>query len=137
MMTSVPLPEVWPSADGTGVGAAVGGAIDAVADDVAAAVALGAAVAIGVGEGVGAAATVNVHVPRASSSSWAEMVVHSTRYEPGPSGVSGVATIRLLSSGSRPPWATVPPPTSFTTRLLPSTLTRWVKLPDTSVPGAV
>ncbi len=65
------------------------------------------------------------------------MVVHSTRYEPGPSGVSGVATIRLLSFGSGRPWATVPPPTSFTTSELPSNLTRWVNVPDTSVTGAV
>ena len=39
-----------------------------------------------------------------------ETVVHWTTYEPDPSGVAGVATIRLSLAGSTPPVATVPPP---------------------------
>src|SRR6478735_4106210 len=121
-MTSLPLPVELPSAEGAGVGGneamALGGT-----ETEAVGTADAAAVTAGVGDGA-ATATVKVHVPRATSLSSTEFVVHSTWYEPDSSGEVGVATIRWSSAGSAPPSATVPPPTSLTTSVLPSTLMR-------------
>ena len=112
--TSLPLPVVSSAADGWGVGAIDGAA----ADGATVVAAVGATVAVGPGVGLaagvaaadGATATVNVHVPRASSPSSSETVVHWTRYEPLPSGVAGVASICFALLGSTPPVATVLPP---------------------------
>ncbi len=135
--TSLPLPVVSPAADGSGVGAIVGGTTVAAADGATVALEPGVGLADGVAAADGATATVNVHVPRASSPSSSETVVHWTTYEPEPSGVAGVATICLALLGSTPPVATVPPPTSLTTRLLPLGFTRSTKVPPTTVTGWV
>ena len=103
--TSPPLPVELPSADGTGVGAVVGTGVAgagvgagwrdgraALGDEAAVD---GAAVGTGVGEGVGATATLNVQVPRSTCPSRATEV-HATAYDPVPSGVAGVATIRVV-----------------------------------------
>ena len=87
--------------------AAADGATVAAADGATVALGLGVALAAGVAAVDGATATVNVQVPRASSPSSSETVVHWTRYEPEPSGVAGVATICLALLGSTPPVATV------------------------------
>ena len=78
--TSLPLPVVSSAADGWGVGA-LDGATVGVAAAVAAAVALelGVGLAAGVAAADGATATVNVQVPRASSPSSSDTVVHWTR----------------------------------------------------------
>ena len=109
----------------------------AAADGATVALEPGDGLADGVAAADGATATVNVQVPRASSPSSSETVVHWTTYEPEPSGVAGVATICLALVGSTPPVATVPPPTSLTTRLLPLGFTRSTKVPPTTVTGWV
>ena len=91
--TSLPLPVVSSAADGWGVGAVDGAAADAAtvgaADGATVALESGVGLAAGVAAADGATATVNVQVPRASSPSSSDSVVHSTRYEPEPSGVAG------------------------------------------------
>jgi hypothetical protein len=74
--TSLPLPVELPPADGTGVGGTEAMALGGTETE-AVGMADAAAVTAGVGEG-DATATVNVHVPRATSLSSAEVVVHST-----------------------------------------------------------
>src|SRR4051794_4289247 len=116
-MTSPLLPAAVPSPEGDGAGATVGTGVPVTGVGLALAVAEEGATAVGAG--VATMATVNVHFACAMSPSPAS-VVDSTVYAPLPSGLVGVATIRVSSSGSTDPFATWVPLASFTTRLLPS-----------------
>ena len=137
--TSLPLPVVSSAADGSGVGAidgATAGGAPRGSRRGGGRARAGVGLAVGVAAADGATATVNVQVPRASSPSSSDTVVHSTRYEPVPSGVAGVAIIcwRCWIGPTRGDGA---PPTSLTTEAAAVGVHAFDEVPDTTVTGWV